>query len=159
MARALPQLPKIDGRRLLLSLIVALAIVGVWFGLTRARTGESGLGTADPAIENVSPRPDELVLRQTQVVVDLAPGYRGELFIDDQQVPVVDGVNDGSGAVAGAVDAVFDPALNTITFTPTVGGTIEEFEPTTHRVITRFWRIDESPDEARSYAWSFRVQG
>lgn len=150
---------RIDRRRLGLSLVLALALVGLFFGFTRAETGESDLGTSDPAIENVSPRPDELVLRQTQVVVDLAAGYRGELYIDGQQIPVVDVINDGEGSGPTVIDGAFDLAQNTITFTPTVGATIEEFAPTSHQVTVRFWKLDESSEQSRNFSWSFRVQG
>jgi hypothetical protein len=154
-------LARIDRRRLGLSLIVAVALVALWIGVTSADTGDSGLGPTDPAIEAVSPAPDELVLRQTQVVVDLAPGYRGELYIDGQQIPVVDAINDAQPGrtPADRIDGVFDPALNTITFTPTVGATIEEFAPRAHQVTVTYWKLAESPDQARNFSWSFRVQG
>lgn len=157
-------LPRIDRRRLVLSFVVAAALVALSFGVRRARTGESTVGTTDPAIENVSPKPDELVLRQTQVMVDLAAGYRGELFIDGQQIPVADLANDGSAtndseSNRAPIDAVFDPAQNIITFTPTVGATIEEFDPRHHSVTVSYWKLDESRDQARNFSWSFRVQG
>lgn len=151
---------RIDTRRLALSLVISAALVALWFAVTSADTGESTLGPKDPAIETISPRPDELVLRQTQVVVDLAPGYTGELYVDGQQIAVVDAVNDESSAeVSARADAVFDPALNTITFTPREGATIEELTPGAHRITVSYWKQDESSANARNYSWSFRVQG
>src|SRR5262245_50623231 len=109
MARALP---KLDARRFALSFLIAAALVGLWLAGTRAQTGPNGDGPKDPAIQSISPGPDELVLRQTQVIVDLAPGYRGALYIDGQQIPVTDLVNDSQPGQTPAphIDAVFDPA-------------------------------------------------
>jgi hypothetical protein len=153
-------LSRLDTPRLVRSLVIAAALVGLWFAFTRGVSGETGQGPKDPAIETISPRPDELVLRQTQVVVDLAAGYRGDLFVDGQQIPVVDAVNDDSpGGEFGRADAVFDPALNTITFTPREGATIEELTTGTHQIIVKYWKLDESAESARNYTWSFRVQG
>jgi len=151
---------RIDTRRLVLSLVISAALVGLWFAVTSADTGVTTLGPKDPAIETISPKPDELVLRQTEVVVDLAPGYTGDLYVDSQQIPVVDAVNDDNpDEVTVRLDAVFDPALNTISFTPKEGATIEELTPGAHRVTVTYWKQDESPDNARNYTWSFRVQG
>lgn len=151
---------RLDARRLVLSLVISAAVVALWFAVTSADTGETTLGPQDPAIETISPRPDELVLRQTEIVVDLAPSYTGDLYVDGQQIPVVDAVNDDSSeGVDGRVDGVFDPALNTISFTPREGATIEELTPGAHRVTVSYWKQDESADSARNYTWSFRVQG
>ena len=149
---------RLDRRRLVLSLVVAAALVGFWFAITGAETEpERKLPTA---IETVSPADGALVLRQTQVVVDLAPGYRGKLFIDGQEIPVVERLNEGSaGDEPTPIDAVFDPAQNTITFTPTVGATIPEFAPRPHQVTVSFWRFEESAEAAGNYSWTFRVQG
>ena len=151
---------RLDRRRLVLSLVLAAALVGIWFALTTAETDPERKLPA--GVENVSPADGELVLRQTQVIVDLAPGYRGKLFIDGQEIPVVERPNDGrpdDGTGPTPVDGVFDPAQNTITFTPTVGATIEEFAPRAHQVTVSFWRFEESPEAASNYSWSFRVQG
>lgn len=151
---------RIDNRRLVLSLVIAAALVALWFAVSSADTGETTLGPKDPAIETISPRPDELVLRQTEIVVDLAPGYTGDLYVDSQQIPVVDVVNDeNSAGPTVRLDAVFDPALNTIAFTPREGATIEELTPGAHRVTVTYWKLDESAASARNYSWSFRVQG
>ena len=87
---------RLDRRRLVLSLVLAAALVGIWFALTTAETDPQRKLPA--AVENVSPADGELVLRQTQVVVDLAPGYRGKLFIDGQEIPLVERIRSVMGA-------------------------------------------------------------
>ncbi len=150
---------RIDIRRLVLSLVVSAALVALWFAFTRGVSGDTSQGPKDPAIEAISPKLDALVVRQTEVVVDLAPGYTGELYVDGQQIPVVATVNDdGSEGTNVRVDGVFDPALNTISFTPREGATIEELTPGAHRITVSYWKQDESSASARNYTWSFRVQ-
>ena len=94
------------------------------------------------------PQHGDLVLRQSQVGVDLAPGYRGVLIIDGQELPTTDlvAVDPATGAQpALALDAQFDPAQNTVLFTPREGATIESSTPGEHHGATAvYWKLDEA---------------
>ena len=53
--------------------------------------------------------------------------------------------------------AQFDPAQNTVLFTPREGAAIEAFAPGEHTVTAVFWKLDQSRDSARSFTWHFKV--
>jgi len=74
------------------------------------------------------------------VVVDLAPGYEGELTINDIAVPV----------------SVI-PALNRIEYRPGPGKEIERLQAQINRARVTYWRSALGRDQAANFAWSFRV--
>lgn len=148
----------IDRRRFALSLLVAAALVMIIYGFASATTGDSAVKITDAAVEGVFPEPGAIVLRQSEIRLDLVTGYRGVLIVDGQEIPTYDLVaTDGSESTDPTFDAVFDAALNTVSFTPKVGATIEALSPDRHTVTAVFWKIDEGRDAARSVTWSFKV--
>jgi hypothetical protein len=149
---------RLDKQRLILSAVLAVALGLILYGVLSAETGERAVRITDAAIEGVFPKPGDIVLRQSEVRVDLASGYRGILVIDGQEIPTFDLVATDGGASSGAqFDAVFDPALNTVSFTPKVGATIEAFAPDRHTVTAVYWKESEGRDAARQFTWTFRV--
>jgi hypothetical protein len=99
-------------------------------------------------------------LRQSQIGVDLATGYRGVLIIDGQTIPTYDlAQNDCSENKAPYTgqDSVFDPGQNTVYFTPRPGSTIERFAPGEHRVVVQFWKLCTDPALAQQASWTFKV--
>lgn len=156
-------------RRVLLRLGGGLLVIGaialIVFGFASARTGQEEL-TDDPAVEQVLPSPNSpLVPPQSQIVLDLVPGYRGVLIVDGRELPTYDLVSTGGPADPSpsatfanpGLDAQYDPALSTVTFTPGEGATIEMLAPGRHNVTGVFWRVDQSREEARSVTWGFNV--
>jgi hypothetical protein len=149
---------KIDRTRVVLSLLVAVALVMIVYGFASADTGDSAVQITDPGVESVYPKPGAIVLRQSEIGADLATGYRGVLIVDGQEIPTFDLVaTDGTASSGATFDAVFDPAQNTVSFTPKKGATIEALSPDRHTVTVVFWKMDESRDTARSITWSFKV--
>jgi hypothetical protein len=149
---------KIDRTRVVLSLLVAVAIVMIVYGFASAETGDRAVQITDPGVENVYPQPGAIVLRQSEIGADLATGYRGVLIVDGQEIPTFDLVaTDGTTSSGATFDAVFDPAQNTVSFTPKKGATVEALSPDRHTVTVVFWKMDESRDTARSITWSFKV--
>jgi len=135
--------PRIDRRRLTLAALVALAFTIIGYGLSRAQTGDDNAQLTDPALEQQVPAPGSLVLRQSQVGVDLAPEYTGYLVIDGIRIPE---------------DQYYrEPALNQVFFTPGEGSDIEEFEPGAHTITAVFWKIPEGEAAARRVTWRFNV--
>jgi hypothetical protein len=133
----------LDLRRLGTAALVALAITLFAYGLAHAKTGDDNAKLVDPALEQQLPAPDSLVLRQSQVGVDLAPEYDGYLVIDGTRIPD---------------DQEFkDTALNQVFFTPRKGSAIEEFDPGRHTIQAVFWKIAEGEAAARSATWNFNV--
>jgi hypothetical protein len=136
-------LQRLDPRRLGLAALVALALTIIGYGLTKAKTGDDNAQLTDPALEQQVPAPGSLVLRQSQVGVDLAPDYTGYLVIDGKQIPE---------------DQYYrEPALNQVFFTPTEGSEIDEFDPGLHTITAVFWKITEGEQAARTATWRFNV--
>ena len=152
-----------DRTKLLISGGFALGFVLVIAGLLSATTGRSALGL--PAeVEQISPGRGDSVLRQSEVMADLAPGYTGELVIDGQTLPVVEVgttlVDPGQVAsqdVEIPRSTRFDSGSNILRYLPQEGAPIARFDPGPHEVKVVYWPIDEGRAGALSYTWQFDV--
>ena len=132
-------------------------------GCCAAVTGDEVTNLPD-AIDGIRPAPDaEQVLQQTQVVVDLAEGYEGELTVDgvalqtirlDELAPV--DVEPGQ-QIEVPPGAVFEPGNGTLRFTPAEGRPIETFDPGIAHGDRHVLAHRGGPDAARSYGWTFDV--
>jgi hypothetical protein len=153
--------PRIDWSKLAIAAVATLAIGLILAGFAVAQTGDDRAPKiTDVAVEQVFPQDGDLVLRQSQVGVDLAPGYRGVLIIDGQELPTTDlvAIDPATGAQpAPVVDAQYDPAQNTVLFTPREGAAIESFAPGDHGATAVFWREGDQRSQGRSFSWRFKV--
>jgi hypothetical protein len=157
---------KIDRGLLVASLVIACGVMLIAFGLTTALTGNDGIERPE-AIESVQPVENAVqVLQQERVVVDLQAGYEARLVIDGIELPTAvigqaDVDPDQQPAPGQQIDlpttAVFDPGNAVVSFQPVEGALIESFEEGVHEVEVIFWRIEDGPDQARSYRWEFNV--
>jgi hypothetical protein len=157
---------RIDRGLLVASLVIACGLVLVAFGLTTALTGNDGINRPD-AIESLQPVENAVqVLQQERVVVDLQAGYEARLVVDGIELPTtIIGQTDVDPAqqpepgqqVDLPTTAVFDPGNAVISFQPVDGALIESFEEGIHEVQVIFWRIEDGPEQARSYRWEFNV--
>lgn len=150
----------IDRGLLLASMGLALGIGAIGFAFSSAVTGKASTGLPE-AIENIAPQRDDDVLRQAQIMVDLAAGYAGRLVIDNREIDVVEVA---AVEVAGQSDEVnqdvlvtrFDPGSRILTYQPQEGAPITSFAAGIHQVVAIYWPV-ASPEEARSFTWQFRV--
>jgi len=152
---------RVDWTRVGIAVIAVVAVASIVLGLALARTGDDAAPKiTDPAVTAVFPRQNDLVLAQSTIGVDLAAGYRGVLFVDGTELPTSD-LAPADPAIGSqptlTLDAVFDPAQNTVVFTPREGAAIKRFEAGEHRVTAVFWRMDQTREQARSYTWRFKV--
>lgn len=157
---------RIDRGLLVASLVIACGILLVAFGLTTALTGNDGIDRPE-AIESLQPVENAVqVLQQERVVVDLQAGYEARLVIDGIELPTtIIGQSDvdpnqqpePGQQVDLPTTAVFDPGNAVISFQPVEGALIESFEEGLHEVQLIFWRIEDGPEQARSYRWEFNV--
>jgi hypothetical protein len=157
---------RIDRGLLIASLMIAVGIILVVYGVTTALTGSDGIDRPD-AIESVQPVENAVqVLQQERVVVDLQPGYEARLVIDGVELPTaVIGQTDVDPAdqpepgqqVELPTTAVFDPGNNVVSFQPVEGALIESFAQGTHEVQVIYWKIEDGPEQALSYRWEFEV--
>lgn len=148
------------------SLVIACGLALIIFGLTSALTGTDGVDRPE-AIESVQPVENAVqVLRQDQIIVDLVAGYEARLVVDGIPIPTtVIGQSDVDPNVQAQpgqqidvpTTAVFDPGNAVISFQPVEGAVIETFTQGTHEATVYFWKIQEGPDQASSYSWTFEV--
>ena len=154
---------RIDRGLLVVSAVIALGLVFVARGLLIGVTGDDRVDL--PAtVESVVPVPDaEQALAQTNVFVDLAPGYTGVLIIDGVELETVDlsslqdSLTDPGEQISVPPVTVFEPGNSTLTFTPSAAAEIERFESGIHRVTVVHWPIAEGRERARSFTWQFNV--
>jgi hypothetical protein len=151
---------RFDWTRLGISVAAVAAVALIVLGFRAAETANPSPTLSDPAVRSVVPEPGSLVLGQQQVGVYLAPGYRGVLLVDGQELPTSDvvAVNPAAGATAPTNDdAQFDPGTGSLLFTPRPGAAIEQLSPGEHTVTAVFWPVDQSRSTARNYSWQFKV--
>lgn len=123
------------GLGLLVVAIVSLAFVFAPRG-TRAPLPEP--------VEAVFPKPNDSVIRQTHIEVDLAVGYDGTLEVDGYPVP--------------ADEMTFVEATGVLRWGPSPTGVVlTEWAPGSHTVTVRWNRVFDLPD-AGEFTWEFRVQ-
>jgi hypothetical protein len=158
-----PRRRRVNRELLLVSLGLSVGIVLIAIGLLRSVTGDEVTNLPD-AIEEIAPTPDaEQVLQQTDVLVDLAEGYEGELTIDGVALPTIRLDELGSIDVEPGAQieippgVIFEPGNGTLRFKPSEGGPIESFDPGSHNVVVTYWRTEDGRETARSYGWTFVV--
>ncbi|MCP4246867.1 MAG: hypothetical protein GY778_07445, partial [bacterium] len=95
----------------------------------------------DP-VERVFPLPNDAVIRQAALEIDMQVGYEIVLFVDGFRIsPVEIGVQTGT---------------NRYTWEPAPGRFLETWEPGSHEVEITWERVAGLPDPG-SYRWTFRV--
>jgi hypothetical protein len=150
-----------DRSILILAGALAVGIALIAFAAADGVTGDKSV--KPPAnVDRLVPSSGQIVLRQSQIGIDLATGFRGELTIDGRKIPTYDLAP--SGALCSPVtikysgkDAVYDPGLGTVYFTPGPGSTIEKFSPGEHSITARFWKLCEDESTASQFTWTFKV--
>ena len=157
---------KFDRGLFIASLVIAGGLVLIIFGFTSAITGTDGVDRPE-AIESVQPVENAVqVLQQDQIIVDLLSGYEARLVIDGVELPTtVIGQSDVDPDVQAQpgqqidlpTTAVFDPGNAVISFQPVEGALIETLTEGKHEATVYFWKIEEGPDQASSYSWTFEV--
>lgn len=122
-------------------LLAALAGFAYAFSLD---AGDSGGPTSDAVEHLVPPRGDQ-VLRQTEIGVDLEPGWTAVLTVNGVEIP-----EDQLRRVE---------AQNQVFFTAGPGRELEELPPGRVEVTALVWRpVDgETREDAETVRWSFSV--
>ena len=127
-------------RLIYVALTVALALTVVLALRYGSPAGEA-LDLPSP-LENITPGPDEQVVRQAFLQVDMPVGYEIELIVDNFRLPP-----DEVGYV---------PGTGVSTWSPGVGRSFLEWAPGLHEVVVRWDTVAGLPDPGE-YSWSFRV--
>jgi hypothetical protein len=129
-------------RALVISLLLAVAVAGLWISFAQTRTHE-GPKYVDAAIEAVYPGPGDLELRQTRVGVDLQVGYTAVLFVDGREIP------------EDQLERVVP--LGQVFYTPAVGKETGALAPGRHCGTALLWREVQKRETGRKYSWCFNV--
>lgn len=161
---AVPKRP-LDVKLLIASLVIAAGIVLVIAGIRSSVTGREEQQLPD-AIEEVEPiRGATQAPSQSEVFVDLLPGYDAVLILNGIELETVSLGDLGTGTsvprpgeqLAVPLAVIHEPGNNTYSYTPVEGGPIEEFQVGLNTAQVLFWKIEEGRGRARSYSWSFTV--
>lgn len=144
------------------SAIIAVCIVAMFMALDLAITGDEGYKLPE-AIESIDPvRGATQVPVQTQVFVDLLPGYTGVLIIDGLELETVNldelrGQTKPGQQIELPPTTIFEPGNATLTFDPVEGSSISKFTPGVHLVQVLYWKLVDGRSHARSFSWTFEV--
>ncbi|MEP7203486.1 MAG: hypothetical protein ABI894_12800 [Ilumatobacteraceae bacterium] len=165
-----PRLHPQQRRLLICSFVIAAGLVLVILGFRSSITGREALALPS-TIEDIDPvRGAVRVPAQTEVFVDLLPGYTGVLVIDGIELQTVD-PNDINGATNSSTPVqivpgqqvtlpattIYERGNATLTFVPTDGAPIDSFSEGPHTATVIFWKIIESRQKSQSYTWTFSV--
>lgn len=150
-----------NAQNLVVSTGVAIGIFVVGLGFRSGTTGRDAQ-RIPAVIESMNPGPGDEVLRQSQVVVNLAAGYDASLVIDGIEIPVtrLDELSAGAGQRPGAqvnipATAIFDPGTATISFLPQEGAVITGFTQGNHSARVTYWKATDGTSKAKTFAWEF----
>jgi hypothetical protein len=136
----------ITRRRIVITALLAFAVgLLVWAANHDAdQSLKPQAGKIDSAVEQVVPGDGDAALRQSQIGVDLEPGWSGVLAVDGKEIP--------------EDQLRRNEPLNQVFFTPGDGQEIEELAPGTHRASALIWRTaSQTRNEGHTVNWSFRV--
>jgi hypothetical protein len=147
---------------LAVSLVIAICLVAMVYGVSVAVTGRDALHLP-PTIENIEPiGGGSGVPAQTSVLVDMKAGYTGVLVIDGLELETVNREdlqdrNKPGQQIVLPPTVIYDPGNATLSFAPTEKSVIKEFTQGEHTVKVIYWKVTEDRSHSKSYAWSFNV--
>lgn len=130
------------GRRLVLSLLVALGVAGIAFAFSRTETDEAPT-FSDVAVEAVFPGQGDLDLRQARIGIDLRSGYTAVLLVDGREIP------------EDQLERV-EP-LAQVFYTAAAGKETGALAPGRHCAAAVLWQVTRSRADSRRYSWCFNV--
>lgn len=131
-------------RAVILSLLVAVAVVGIGYAFTLNEEGGQPV-LKDSAVARVFPEPGDQALRQDTIYVELAIPYTGVLRVDDVEVP------------EDQLQRVQIGNATRVSYTPGPGTETGALRAGRHRVTAIFWEVTKTRDDARTFAWNFTV--
>jgi len=147
---------------LLASLTIAVCLVAIGVGVSIAVTGDERQALPE-TIEKILPvRSAVQVPAQSQVFVDLLPGYEGVLVIDGLELDTVsldelEDANKPGQQITLPPTTIYEPGNATLTFDPSPDSSISEFSQGEHLVQVIYWKTIDGRSRARSFSWTFTV--
>ena len=133
-------------RNAIAAVLVAVAVVGLFFTGRAAVTGDSNASQTLPdSVDPLIPTSGSEVLTQSEVGVDLATGYDAYLIINGTEVR---GEEDG---------LVRDQGLGLVKYQPGTGKPIESLAAEKNCVIAMVWPQAEGEEAAEPVSWCFNA--
>jgi hypothetical protein len=131
-------------RALLIALVVA-AVVALAVGIAVTDLTDADDATQSEIVERFIPNPNDEVLRQAELGIDLAPGYDGTLAVNGAAIPVEDQRR--------------VPEQNQVFFTPAEGKTVERLRAGPNCVTATVWQAADGPGTSndRTFSWCFEA--
>ena len=133
--------PLVTPRRVLITMLLAVAVGALVVGFQSHREEASTIEVRDGAITRVFPNPGDLNVRQDAVGYELAFGWSGVLQLDRVEIP-----EDQIDHIAG---------INRVSFTPGAAKEIEAMAAGRHCATAVYWRDSDGRERSRSYSWCF----
>ncbi len=133
-------------RNAIAAALIAVAIVGLYFTVRLAVTGESDASAALPdSVDRLIPASGDEVLTQSEVGVDLATGYDAYLIVNGTEIrSEADGLTKDLG-------------LGLVTFSPGEGKPVESLLAERNCVIAMVWPQTDGEDAAEPVSWCFNA--
>ena len=121
-----------------------LAAVGIAvIALAWVAAGDSSDDALESSIEQLIPGPDDQVLVQNPIGIDLVDGepYEIRLTVNGVSIP--------------EREFVVSEALNRATYQPGEDQTLEDLDAGENCVVARYWLVREGEEAARTVRWCF----
>ena len=127
-------------RRIVVSVVVAAALVGLAVGFSGARKPEE---LVQPGVERIYATPGDLDLRQVKIGAVLRAGYEGALTLDGAEIP--------------ESDLYREPSLYQIELRPEAGSVFADLKPGRHCASIVFWPASQGRRAAATQQWCFNL--
>jgi hypothetical protein len=127
-------------RRILISVVVAAALVGLAVGFSGAQKPDE---LVQPGVERIYPTPGDLDLRQVKIGAVLQAGYEGALTLDGAEIP--------------ESDLYREPSLYQIELRPEEGSIFADLKPGRHCASIVFWPASQGRQAAATQQWCFNL--
>jgi hypothetical protein len=121
-----------------------LAALGIAvFALAWVARGDNSGAVLDGAVEQLIPGPDDRVLVQNPIGIDLADGEPYEILLTINGVPIP------------PREFVVSEALNRATYQPGDDKTLDSLDSGENCVVAEYWLVREGPETTRATRWCF----
>ena len=131
--------------RLVVGGLVALAAIAAVVGFLVTDVDKPDQVASSDIVERFVPKPDDEVVRQFELGVDLSPGYDGTLAVNGVEIPVEEQRR--------------VPEQNEVYFTPGEGKSVERLLAGRNCVVATVWKTSDGPGTAndKTIPWCFEA--
>ena len=133
-------------QRIVISILLAAAVVGIVFAFQWAEEPEDAVVHRDSRVTNTFPNDGDTILRQDTISADVAFPYTGVLILDGIEIPEP---QLKSVQVGNRTRLAYTPGPDSITGFLRAGR---------HNAEVLFWRPEDGRDKASRFPWQFTVK-